>query len=134
MTVPLVGPLVRQLVRTNGDCRINHRVLDHLDVCDRVTSVRCVGLDAEYGVGIERMTQDSHRLTLDDMTLDVVVVRFVDREVEGGDGVTTVCCSCGITINTTLRQVLTLEDVVVVLTFADTVTDGLEYRLVNDES
>ena len=134
MTVPLIGPLVRQLVRTNDDCRINHWVLDHLDVCDGVTAVRCVTLDGEYGVGIERMTQDCHGLTLDDVTLDIVVVRLVNREVEDRDRVTTVGSHRGITIYATLSQVLSLEGVEVALAFADTVVDSDYNRIVNNES
>ena len=78
---------------------------DDLDVCDRITAVRCVALDGVNGVTIERVAEDGHRLTLNDMTLDVVVVRFVDGEVEGRDGIATVRTHRGIAVNATLGQV-----------------------------
>ena len=133
LSVPLVNPLIRKIVRTNGDDRIYHRVHDDLDVGDRITAVRCVALDGVNGVTIERMTEDGHRLTLNDMTLDVVVVRFVDREVEDGDRVTTVSCYRGITIYATLGQVLSLEDIEVIVTLADAIVNGNHNRIVDNE-
>ena len=81
MSVPLVDPLIRQTVGADYYCGIYHRMYYHPDVDDRVASVRRQSLDGMQGVLTERMSEYRNRLSLDDMSLDVVVVRMVDCEV-----------------------------------------------------
>ena len=134
LSVPLVDPLIGQIVRTNDHGCIYHRVYDHLDVCDGVTAVRSDALDGMHGVFVERESQYGHRLTFEDMTLNVVVVRFVHREVEDGDRVTSVRSYGGVTIDTGLGQVLSLEGVESIIAFADTIVDSNHNRIVNNET
>ena len=107
---------------------------DHLDVCDGVTAVRSDALDGMHGVFVERESQYGDGLTFEDMTLNVVVVRFVHREVEDGDRVTSVRSYGGITIDTGLGQVLSLEGVESIIAFADTIVDSNHNRIVNNET
>ena len=67
------------------------------------------------------------------MTLNVVVVRLIDREVQGSDAVASIGAFDGIMVNTGSGQSLVVELVEVILLLADRGADGVIQRFVNDE-
>ena len=59
------------------------------------------------------------------MTLNIVVVRLVDREVQGGDAVASVRASYGVVVNTGGSQSLSTELVEVILFLTDRSADSV---------
>ena len=68
------------------------------------------------------------------MTLNIVVVRFVDREVQGGDAVAAVRAFNCVVVNTGGGQSFAVELVEVILFFADRSANSVVQRFVDYES
>ena len=121
--IPLVNPLIRQIIRADIDGSIHTRVNDYSEYRSAVATVRGIALDGINSVGIKCLAVSSNGLTLNNMFFAIAVVRFVDCEVECYDRVTTVGCFHRIGINTALGQSHSLEGVEVILAFADAIVD-----------
>ena len=134
LTIPLIDPLIRQVVRTDDYGSIHERMNNDFQYRGAVTTVRGETLLGVNRVGREDMIVKGNRLSFYNVLLAVAVVRFVDCEVQDRDGVTTVSTNCGVVVNTGLVEVQTLEGVEVIVALTDTVVDGDYYRLVDDES
>ena len=67
------------------------------------------------------------------MFLAVVVVGLVHFQYQCDNRVTTVCCRECVTVRTAYLQVLSAEGVEITVTFANTVINGCELRLIDNQ-
>ena len=81
LTVPLINPAIRQIIRADDNGRVNQRMHDDTYVCDAVATGRCQSFERCQSVVAIGFAEYFYRLTFHDVTLNVVVVRLVHREV-----------------------------------------------------
>ena len=134
LSVPSVGPDVRELVRTDINHCIHEVVNSQLENRRAVATVRCACTVVNRSRLTESIAVEDVVLTLEDVLLDDVVVRLVDGEYQGDDAVATVSRLERVTIDTSLGVGVVLERVCTSLTHA--VTYGVEdlFKYINLQS
>ena len=128
-TAPSVVPDDRQVIVADVDDGIYKRMNSELENSRAVTSFRCTSVMRVRTGGVIACTVELNRVTFEDVLLDDVVVRLVDREDQCNDTVTTISGTECVTIDACLGIGVTLE--LIACTLAHRVTDSVEYLVIN---
>ena len=89
-TAPSVVPDDRQIIVADVDDGIHKRMNGELENGRAVTSFRCTSVVRVGTGGAVACTVELNRVTFEDVLLDDVVVRFVNRKDQCNDAVTTI--------------------------------------------
>ena len=131
VTVPSVVPDHRQVIVANVDDGIYQRMNGELENGRAVTSFRCTSVVRVGTGGVIACTVELNGVTFEDVLLDDVVVRLVNRQDQCHNTVATVSGTECVTIDACLGIGVTLE--LIACTFAHRVTDCVLNRIVYDE-
>ncbi len=89
-TAPSVVPDDRQVIVANVDDGIYQRMNGELENSRAVASFRCTSVVRVCTGGVIACTVELNRVTFEDVLLDDVVVRLVNRKDQGHNAVTTI--------------------------------------------
>ena len=131
VTAPSVVPDHRQVIVADVDDGIYQRMYGELENGRAVTSFRCTSVVRVRAGGVIVCTVELNGVTFEDVLLDDVVVRLVNREDQCHNTVATISGTECVTIDASLGIGVTLE--LIACTFAHCVTDRVLNRIVYDE-